>query len=56
MEEFTEGALPVRSEPVEQTRRVEAVVVALIPEYHQARVRDREGGSFALTRATPGST
>ena len=32
--------------------RVEAVVVALIPEYHQVKVRDDDGHLYALTRKT----
>lgn len=39
---------------VEETRRVEVVVVALIPEYHQASARDEEGHLYALTRHTSG--
>ena len=38
----------------EETRCVEATVYALIPEYHQVRVRDSEGRSYALTRKTRG--
>lgn len=37
-----------------ETRRVEAVVVALIPEYHQVKVRDDNGHLYALTRKTQG--
>lgn len=36
------------------TRRIEAVVVALIPEYHQVKVRDGDGHLYALTRKTQG--
>lgn len=36
------------------TRVVETVVVALIPEYHQVKVRDREGHLYALTSKTAG--
>lgn len=36
------------------THSVEAVVVALIPQYHQVQVRDREGDLYALTRKTQG--
>jgi hypothetical protein len=39
---------------MQETRTVEAVVVALIPEYHQVRIRDDEGHLYALTRATRG--
>jgi hypothetical protein len=39
---------------VQETRSVEAVVVALIPEYHQVKVRDDEGHLYALTRKTAG--
>jgi hypothetical protein len=38
----------------DETRRVEAIVVALIPEYHQVKVRDADGHLYALTRGTPG--
>jgi hypothetical protein len=38
----------------EETRSVETVVVALIPEYHQVKVRDRDGHVYALTRKTAG--
>ena len=37
-----------------QTRSVEAVVVALIPEYQQVKVRDGDGHLYALTRKTQG--
>jgi hypothetical protein len=37
-----------------QTRHVETVVVALIPEYHQVKVRDGDGHLYALTRKTQG--
>lgn len=36
------------------TRKVETVVVALIPEFHQVQVRDREGHTYALTAKTRG--
>jgi len=39
---------------MQETRRVEAVVVALIPEYHQVKVRDSAGHLYALTRDTKG--
>lgn len=42
------------SEDVGETRRVETVVVALIPEYHQVKVRDDDGRLYALTRKTQG--
>ena len=38
----------------DETRRVETVVVALVPEYHQVKVRDGEGHVYALTRKTEG--
>lgn len=38
----------------DETRRVETVVVALIPEYHQVKVRDANGHVYALTRGTLG--
>ena len=51
--------VPANREPAgsgdgEETRRVEATVVALIPEYHQVKVRDGEGHIYALTRKTAG--
>ena len=36
------------------TRLIEAVVVALVPEYHQVMVRDDHGHLYALTRKTQG--
>jgi hypothetical protein len=39
---------------MQETRRAEAVVVAITPEYHQVKVRDGEGRLYALTRATQG--
>ena len=41
--------------PPVDVRMVEAVVVALIPEYRQVRVRDVAGNHYALTRAIQGS-
>ena len=38
----------------DSTRVVETVVFALIPEYHQVKVRDGEGHVYALTRKTAG--
>ena len=37
-----------------ETRRVEAVVVAVVPEYHQVMVRDADGHLYSLTRKTRG--
>lgn len=42
------------SEDGGETRRVETVVVALIPEYHQVKVRDDDGHLYAITRKTQG--
>ena len=42
------------SEDAGETRRVETVVVALIPQYHQVKVRDGDGHLYALTRKTQG--
>lgn len=36
------------------TRQVEATVIALVPEYHQVKVRDAGGHIYALTRKTDG--
>ena len=38
----------------EETREVDTVVIALIPEFHQVQVRDREGHLYALTSKTRG--
>jgi hypothetical protein len=38
----------------EETRKVETVVVALIPEYEQVKVRDSDGHVYALTPMTRG--
>lgn len=51
--------LPGRTEQVvspdaEETRTVETVVIALIPEFEQVKVRDNEGHVYALTRRTRG--
>jgi hypothetical protein len=45
-----------RIDPVDdgQTRHVETIVVALIPEYRQVKVRDCDGHLYALTRRTQG--
>lgn len=37
-----------------QARRVETVVVAIVLEYHQVKVRDGDGHLHALTRKTQG--
>lgn len=42
------------SENAGETRRVETVVVALIPQFHQVKVRDGDGHLYALTRKTQG--
>ena len=36
------------------TRTVETVVFALIPEFHQVKVKDRDGYVYALIRKTRG--
>jgi hypothetical protein len=38
----------------EETRKVETVVIALIPEFEQVKVRDDEGHVYALTHRTRG--
>ena len=38
----------------EQTRDVSAVVFAVVPEYHQVKVRDPDGHVYSLTRKTEG--
>ena len=45
-----------RSVADNETRSVEAVVVAMTPEFHQAKVRDSVGHMYALTRQTDGFT
>ena len=42
------------SEDAGDTLCIEAVVFALIPEYHQVIVQDDEGHQYALTRKTQG--
>jgi hypothetical protein len=37
-----------------ETRRVEARVVAVLPEYHQAELETADGHRYALTEHTPG--
>ncbi|MFT3819808.1 MAG: hypothetical protein QM750_19720 [Rubrivivax sp.] len=37
-----------------ETRRVETIVFALIPEFEQVKVRDSDGHIYALTRKTRG--
>lgn len=38
----------------EKTRQVDATVVALVPEYHQAQIRSKDGYLYAITESTPG--
>lgn len=38
----------------QETRQVDATVVAVIPEFHQVRVRDGEGHLYAITSRTSG--
>lgn len=45
---------PRHSQDEGDTRRVEAVVVALIPEFQQVKVRDGDGHLYALTSKTQG--
>jgi len=52
-------SLPVRRDQSgslggDETRQVETVVFALIPEFDQVKVRDGEGHIYALTRRTQG--
>lgn len=52
-------ALPQRSRQLgslagDETRKVETVVFALIPEFEQVKVRDSDGHVYALTRKTRG--
>ena len=42
------------TEDTGKTRRVEAFVVAVVPEYHQVMVRDADGHLYSLTRKTRG--
>lgn len=43
-----------RAERDSETRRVETVVVALAPQYHQVKVRDTCGHLYAITSKTLG--
>ena len=57
--DFNAGLTGTRRDSVKaadagETRSVEAIVVALIPEYHQVKVQDTEGHIYALTRKTVG--
>jgi hypothetical protein len=36
------------------TRQVDATVIALIPEYHQAKIRADDGQTYAINERTPG--
>ena len=38
----------------DETRQVDATVVAVIPEFHQAKIRDGEGRLYAITSMTSG--
>ena len=53
---FTRPQCSERSESVggEETREVETVVFALIPEFEQVKVRDDAGHVYALTPMTRG--
>ena len=42
----------ISSDDAGETRCVETVVMALIPPYHQVKVRDGDGHLYALTRMT----
>lgn len=43
-----------RLEDVGEILHVETIVVALIPEHHQVKVRDGDGHLYSLTRKTRG--
>lgn len=38
----------------DETRQVDATVVAVIPEFHHVKIRDREGHLYAITAMTSG--
>ena len=38
----------------DETQQVDATVVAVIPEFHQVKVRDGEGHLYAITSRTSG--
>ena len=38
----------------DETRQIDAVVFTLVPDFHQVKVRDREGHIYALTGKTKG--
>ena len=38
----------------DETRQVDATVVAVIPEFEQAKIRDDEGHRFSITAMTSG--
>jgi len=47
---------PLGREPrkEDKTRQVEGTVVAVIPDYHQAKVKDSDGHLYAITEHTAG--
>jgi hypothetical protein len=51
---WAERSLNRAATGLDQTREIEAVVFALVPEYHQVKVRDPEGRVYALTAKTEG--
>lgn len=38
----------------DETRQVDAIVFAVVPEFHQVKIRDGEGHVYAITRKTSG--
>lgn len=38
----------------DKTREIDGTVVALVPAYHQAKVKDGEGHLYAITEQTAG--
>jgi hypothetical protein len=43
-----------RQSPTPETREVEATVVALIPQYRQAKIRAQDGFLYSITERTLG--
>ena len=47
---------PLGREPrkEDKTRQIDGTVVAVIPDYHQAKVKDSDGHLYAITEHTAG--
>jgi hypothetical protein len=53
MEQAMNDLSGLTTDPNEPTREVTATVIAVIPEFHQAALRDDAGWLYALTEKTP---